>query len=198
MTREDVKKQFPDATEEQITALLNQHNSEIQSEKNKAAKNDDEIKRLKGVEKELSDLKNQNLTDAEKLEQEKAETEAERVKLKKMQNRIEVEKILVAAGLSEDDYKEYIDGLVSDDLDASTKLANGIVGTLKTKVEKAGKDKENQLLDDLDDDKGSGGGKDKDPEKSEAEKFAEAHAQKVSGNGDLTTNVLKNYLGGNE
>ena len=35
MTREDVKKLFPDATDEQVTAFLNKHNSEIAGERAK-------------------------------------------------------------------------------------------------------------------------------------------------------------------
>ena len=35
MTRDDIKKQFPDATEEQITALLNINGTDIETEKRK-------------------------------------------------------------------------------------------------------------------------------------------------------------------
>ena len=38
MTREDVKKIFPDATDEQITSFLNQSNSDVAKEKAKAQK----------------------------------------------------------------------------------------------------------------------------------------------------------------
>jgi hypothetical protein len=38
MTREDVKKIFPEATDEQITAFLNQSNSDVAREKAKAQK----------------------------------------------------------------------------------------------------------------------------------------------------------------
>ena len=33
LTREDIKKQFPDATDEQITAILNAYQIDIQAEK---------------------------------------------------------------------------------------------------------------------------------------------------------------------
>ena len=46
MTREDVLKLFPDATDEQITNLLNQNNSEVAREKNKAGKDKEELARL--------------------------------------------------------------------------------------------------------------------------------------------------------
>ena len=38
MTREDVKKIFPEATDEQITSFLNQSNSDVAREKAKAQK----------------------------------------------------------------------------------------------------------------------------------------------------------------
>ena len=38
MTREDVLKLFPEATDEQITNLLNQNNSEVKRKKNKVGK----------------------------------------------------------------------------------------------------------------------------------------------------------------
>lgn len=37
MTRNDVLKLFPEATDDQITNLLNQNNSEVAEEKNKAS-----------------------------------------------------------------------------------------------------------------------------------------------------------------
>ena len=54
MTREDVLKLFPEATDEQITNLLNQNNSEVAREKNKAGKDKEELARLKEVEKEYN------------------------------------------------------------------------------------------------------------------------------------------------
>lgn len=193
MTREDVKKQFPDATDEQITAILNMHNSEVQKQKDKVAENKTELDRLKGVEKELEDLKGQNLTAEQKLEAELKKTAEERAKYTKLTNRVEVEKILVQAGLTEEDYKDFIDGLVTEDLEASKKMATTISTTLKNKMDKAGKDKEAELLDNLDDK----GGKDKDADtKTEAEKFAEAHAKQVSGASSTTNDILNAYLGG--
>lgn len=48
MTREDVKKMFPDATEEQITALLNQYHAGINSEKERAEQLKAEVDKYKG------------------------------------------------------------------------------------------------------------------------------------------------------
>lgn len=49
MTREDVVKLFPDATDEQITRMLNQHNSEVQKEKKKTTELVDEVKQILGI-----------------------------------------------------------------------------------------------------------------------------------------------------
>lgn len=198
MTREDVKKQFPDATDEQISAMLDQHNKEIQTERSKASENDAELERLHGIEQQYNDQQAQNMTDQQKLDKALKDAETERANLQKSQNRIEVEKVLVQAGLTEEDYKDYIDNLVSDDKDASVKLATSITGTIKAKAEQAGKDKETELMDNLGDKGGAGGGDGGNDTKSDAEKFAESHAKLVSGNSKSTSSIVGAYLGGKE
>ena len=71
MTREDVKKIFPDATDEQITSFLNQSNSDVAKEKAKAQKVKEQAEKADALEKELEELKQQNMTDAEKAELER-------------------------------------------------------------------------------------------------------------------------------
>jgi hypothetical protein len=73
MTREDVKKLFPGATDEQITGLLNQNNSEIAREKAKIEKMKSDSEGLKTIEAEnnslqakLDELEQGNLTEIEK------------------------------------------------------------------------------------------------------------------------------------
>lgn len=75
MTREDVKKLFPDATEEQLTSLLNQNNSEIAKEKSKAEKFRSELESLKEsagnaeeLQKKIEEIQQSKMTDAEKFE----------------------------------------------------------------------------------------------------------------------------------
>lgn len=65
MTREDVLKFFPDATDEQITNLLNQTNNELEVEKEKKKKYKTEAEKARELEKKLKDLENSNLTDSE-------------------------------------------------------------------------------------------------------------------------------------
>lgn len=75
MTREDVKKLFPDATEEQITGLLNQNNTEVATEKGKAEKFRSELESLKEsagnaeeLQKKIEEIQQSKMTDAEKFE----------------------------------------------------------------------------------------------------------------------------------
>ena len=76
MTREDVKKIFPEATDEQITAFLNQSNSDVAREKAKAQKLKEDAEKAEALEKELEELKQQNMTEAEKAELERQKEKA--------------------------------------------------------------------------------------------------------------------------
>ena len=74
MTREDVKKLFPDATDEQITSLLNQNNSEVAKEKNKAEKLKADFDNLKAsaanadeLQKKIEELEQGQLSEVEKI-----------------------------------------------------------------------------------------------------------------------------------
>lgn len=66
MTREDVLKLFPEATDEQITNLLNQNNSEVAREKGKAEKYKTDAQKAAELQKQLDELNSQNLSDIEK------------------------------------------------------------------------------------------------------------------------------------
>ena len=68
MTREDVKKIFPDATDEQITSFLNQSNSDVAKEKAKNQKLKEDAEKAKALETELEELKKQNRSEAERTE----------------------------------------------------------------------------------------------------------------------------------
>lgn len=76
MTREDVKRIFPDATDDQITSFLNQSNSDVAKEKAKAQKVKEQADKAEALEKELEELKKQNMTEAEKAELERQKEKA--------------------------------------------------------------------------------------------------------------------------
>ena len=66
MTREDVIKLFPDATDAQITNLLNQNNSEVAKEKNKVSQYKAKADTADSLQKQLDELQAGNLTELEK------------------------------------------------------------------------------------------------------------------------------------
>lgn len=73
MTREDLKKLFPDATDDQITKMLNMHNSEINIERNKATllkdkadQTDDLQKQIAALQQQLDDVKGSDSTELQK------------------------------------------------------------------------------------------------------------------------------------
>lgn len=80
MTRDDVKKIFPDATDDQITSFLNQSNSDVAKEKAKTQKLQEKANKADDLEKELDDMKKQNMTEAEKQEAERKKEKAENEK----------------------------------------------------------------------------------------------------------------------
>lgn len=84
MTREDVKKLFPDASEEQITGLLNQNNSEVAREKAKAEKlkTDSEkwktdAEKAEELQAKVEALENEKLTEEQKREKEQQKFQEE-------------------------------------------------------------------------------------------------------------------------
>jgi hypothetical protein len=66
MTREDVLKLFPEATDEQVTNLLNQNNSEVAKEKNKASQYKAKADTADDLQKQLDELQAGNMTELEK------------------------------------------------------------------------------------------------------------------------------------
>lgn len=66
MTRNDVLKLFPEATDDQITNLLNQNNSEVAEEKNKASQYKAKADTADDLQKQLDDLQAGNMTELEK------------------------------------------------------------------------------------------------------------------------------------
>ena len=78
MTREQVREQFPDATEEQITAILDINGTDVTHAK-KNNVDPKELKRLQDIETEYTKLQEAGLTDAEKTAKALADAEAAKI-----------------------------------------------------------------------------------------------------------------------
>lgn len=194
MIREDIKKQFPDATEEQITAILNINGADIEAERKKNV-DPKVLKQLQADSEAYKKLQEADLTDAEKIQKALDDAEASKTEFAKKSNRLDVEKILVGAGLTEEDYKDLIDGLVTEDAEASKTLATNLAAML-TKQKEAAVQKTKEELMDGTRTPGSDGnsGSDGEDKKTEAEKFAEAYGSAAKDAAKASNDIIGSYL----
>lgn len=88
---------------------------------------------LAKAKKDLAELQKEHMTDAEKQAQLMADLEAEKHSFIIKSNRLDVEKVLVAAGLTEKEYASFIDGIVTEDAAASTAVAESIAKAIGAK-----------------------------------------------------------------
>ena len=192
MTREDVKKQFPDATEEQITAILDINGADLTA----AKKNNVDPKILKQLQEDSAaykKLQDANLTDAEKIQKALRDAEDSKNEFARKSSKLDVEKIFVAAGLTEEDYKDLIDGIVSEDAEKSKTMANSMVVMLTKQKEAAIQKTKEELMDGTGGSGGTGGtgGENK---KTEAEKFAETFGKEAGDAAKASESIIGSYL----
>ena len=174
MTREQIKEQFPDATDEQITAILNINGTDITAAK-KNNIDPKELKRLQGIEVEYKKLQDADLTDAEKIQKALKDAADSKKDYEKKVNKLDAEKILVAAGLTEEDYKDLIDGIVSEDAEATKTMATNFANLIKSQKESAVQKAKEEMMDGTNTPGGSGDGEE-DDKKTPDIKFAEMAA----------------------
>ena len=193
MTREDVKKIFPDATDEQITSFLNQSNSDVAKEKAKAQKMKEDAEKAKALEEELEELKKQNMSESEKAELERQKEKAANEKrisdlesaLKAAQKDAltgKITSIFASAGMKGDAYAGAIKAFSNMDAEDALKEAqafvDGISEVNKSTLDTAKAAWEKEALEKT---PNPGGGKSGgEPEKkSEASEYAKAYSAKM-------------------
>ena len=194
MTREDVKKIFPDATDEQITSFLNQSNSDVAKEKAKNQKLKEDAEKAKALETELEELKKQNMTEAEKAELEHQKEKATNEKrisdlesaLKAAQKDAltgKITSIFASAGMKGDAYAGAIKAFSNMDAEDALKEAqtfvDGISEEKKSTLDTAKAAWEKEALEKT---PNPGGGKSGgEPEKkSEASEYAKAYSARMN------------------
>ena len=193
MTREDVKKIFPDATDEQITSLLNQSNSDVAKEKAKNQKLKEDAEKAKALETELEELKKQNMSEAERTELEHQKEKATNEKrisdlesaLKAAQKDAltgKITSIFASAGMKGDAYAGAIKAFSNMDAEDALKEAQNFVDEIseinKSTLDTAKAAWEKEALEKT---PNPGGGKSGgEPEKkSEASEYAKAYSAKM-------------------
>nr|DAH50119.1 MAG TPA: hypothetical protein [Caudoviricetes sp.] len=193
MTREDVKKIFPDATDEQITSFLNQSNSDVAKEKAKNQKLKEDAEKAKALETELEELKKQNMSEAERTELEHQKEKATNEKrisdlesaLKAAQKDAltgKITSIFASAGMKGDAYAGAIKAFSNMDAEDALKEAqafvDGISEVNKSTLDTAKAAWEKEALEKT---PNPGGGKTggKPEKKSEASEYAKAYSAKM-------------------
>lgn len=194
MTREDVKKIFPEATDDQITSFLNQSNSDVAKEKAKAQKMKEDAEKAKALEEELEELKKQNMSDAEKAELERQKEKAANEKrISDLESALaasqrealvgKITSIFATAGMKGDAYvgaiKAFSNMNAEDALKEAQTFVDGISTENKTALDTAKAAWEKEALEKTPN-PGGGTGGGKAEKKSEASEYAKAYSARMN------------------
>lgn len=190
MTREQAK-QFlvtvgvAEPTDEQITAYLNNVNGAVKAEKDKADALKKDADLAKELQEKLDAINAEKMSDIEKAnaETEKANKQVEA--LTKKVKRMETMHKLADLKITGDDAEKLID--------ENGEVNFEVLGKVISEREKSASElKEKELLDKTPDPSGALGGGE--PEKTEAEKFAEVYAKNIAESNKTTNDALASYL----
>lgn len=184
MTREDVLKLFPDATDEQITNLLNRTQSELLRAKNQIEKYKEDANKTSELQKELDELKKQGMSELEKanmeLEKAKAEIQNQNQKIELMEQKNNLAKIGII-------------GEQADSLFVGGKLNYDVLGQIISERENiSASNKEKELA-------GQAGNPNSGVEvsksdKTEADKVVDSIISNISNSTKTTTDIINSYI----
>lgn len=183
VSREDAKKQLvtigiENPTDEQVTAYLNNVNAEAIKEKSKADKYKEDAEKAKNLEKQLEDLQNQNLSDADKAKKENEKLQQQIAELTSNGFKAEAKAILKGSGIENEDIEILLPGMISglDKLEDVQARANAYVSAMNKFRDNAIKEHEKKVLDGTRKPGGACGSGGEDDNKTPDIKFAEMAA----------------------
>lgn len=104
--------------------------------------------RLSTISTEFDEYKKSKMTDDERIQAEREDFAVKQKELLVKTNKLDVMRKLEKAGLTEEDYKEHLDLIVSEDAERSSKLADFLVNTLQSNSEKVKQQTQIELLND--------------------------------------------------
>lgn len=179
MTRADVIKLFPDATDDQITAVLNAHHKEMNEEKAKAKDLQDNAEKVAQLQAQLDELNNKDLSELDKIQKQLEKVQADYDGAQRTIKNMELKTGLLDQGITGEDADKLIEAMNADKFDTS------VIGTMIANAISA---HDKQKLLETPDPKGAQG---KPDTRSDAEKIAE---QMFKGSSEQKTSVISNYL----
>ena len=177
MTRQDVLKLFPTASEDSITAILNMHNTEVENEKTKNKADAKDKETIKNLQEQLEALQNKDLSEVDKLQKQIDKLTADNEQATRTIRNMEMKTSIIGQGISAEDADQFIEQMGKDSFDA------GILGEM---IKNAVAKKEKDALHATPNPSGTKGGTDK---RSDAEKLA---ATLYSGD-NKQQDILSNY-----
>lgn len=190
MTREQAK-QFlvtvgvAEPTDEQITAYLNNVNGAVKAEKDKAEALRKDADLAKELQEKLDAINAEKMSDIEKANAETEKANKQIEALTKQVKQMQTMNKLAELGITGDDAEKLID--------ANGEINFEVLGKVISDREKSASElKEKELLDGTPDPSGALGSGE--PEKTEAEKFAEAYAKNRAESNKVASDALASYL----
>jgi hypothetical protein len=185
MTRDEVKAIFgEDITDEQISNLLNKHNSELAKEKAKTKELKDKVSVVDDLQKQLDEINESKMTDIEKANAEKDKALASVEALQTQIKTLELRSKFAEKGIVGEDADKLIASLNSGSFDVET-LGNIITARESSAVSNF----EKQALQNMPNPQGAGSTE----TKSEAEKIAETIGKDLAV-GTKTNDIVNAYL----
>ena len=188
MTRYDVLKLFPDATDEQITNLLNQNNSEVAKEKNKVNQYKDKANSADELQKRLDELEAGQLTEVEKANKALEAANEQIAKLKKDNAiRDQREAAMTNFKITADQAKS----VVKDDGSLDYESLGKIISEKETASAKA---KEEEIANNSTNPGGGSATGGNGDDKTEAEKVAENIGKSLAGVNESAKSIVESYM----
>ncbi len=139
MTRDDIKKLFPEATDEQISSLLSSHHNELNRLK-------DDNKALKEKADKFDAAEREKLSQEEKLNKLIEEANKAKADNLRLLNRTKAAAKFAPLGLTEKDYSPILDGFVSDNEEQTLNFADALVKMLTSTSAKAAAAAKQELM----------------------------------------------------
>ena len=183
MTRADIMKAFPNATEEQINELLNKHHEELNQEKLKSKSSPDDKKTIEELTKQLEELQNKDLSESEKLQKEIADLTKKNEEATRQIKNMELKNSLLGKGFGEEDVDAYIKAINEGGDIAS------VLGKMRENVISA-HDKER--MENTPDPSGNAGNN-PDDETKKTEELAKEIAGSISGETKTSADIVNAY-----
>lgn len=186
MTREAVLKLFPDATEEQVTNLLNQSNSELEREKAKTKSYKENADKASALQKKIDELEAGNLTEIEKANK---ALEAANNQIAQLQKNNAIRDQRESAMTNFKITAEQAKTIVKDDGSLDYAELGKIISEKETASAQA---KEQEIAKNQEVPGGANGGGGK--EKTDTDKLVESIGKNMAGNDKASQSIVDSYL----